>query len=78
VVAGGIEVEVAVARALRVTGVVVVGVSDQPGVAETLAVAEGWRYVARRADTGFTITDRIGNRTVTCADLAEGLRSLRS
>ena len=76
--AGGIEVEVAAARALRMTGVVVVGVSDQAGVAEALAVAEGWRYVARRTDAGFAITDRTGNRTVTCADLAEGLRSLRS
>ena len=78
VLAGGIEVEVAAARALRVSGVVVAGVSDQAGVAEALAVAEGWRYVARRADTGFAITDRSRNRTVTCADLVEGLRSLRS
>ena len=78
VVAGGIEVEVAAARALRATGVVVVGVSDQAGVAEALAAAEGWRFVARRADAGFTITDRTDNRIVRCAELAEGLRSLRS
>ncbi len=78
VLAGGIEIDVAAARALRSAGVVVVGVSDHPGVADALAAAEGWRYVARRVDAGFTIADRTDSRTVTCANLMEGLRSLRS
>ena len=78
VLAGGIEIDVAAARALRAAGVVVIGVSDQAGVADALATAEGWRFVARRDEAGFAVTDRTDNRTVTCADLVEGLRSLRS
>lgn len=78
VVAGGIEADVAVARALRAQGIVVLGVSDQVGVADALAAAEGWRFVARRAAAGFEITDRVAGMTMTCADLGEGLQSLRS
>ena len=78
VVAGGIERELAVARVLRQTGEIVLGVSDAPDVAERLAQAEGWRFVARRSATGFTVTDRANGRAVECADVGEGLRSLRS
>ena len=78
VVAGGIERELAVARVLRQAGEIVLGVSDAPDVAERLAQAEGWRFVARRSATGFTVTDRANGRAVECADVGEGLRSLRS
>ncbi len=78
VLVGGIEVDLAVARALRADGVVVIGVSDQAGVADALAAVEGWRFVARRAGAGFEITDRVAVTTVTCTDLREGLQSLRS
>lgn len=77
VLAGGIDRDVATARALRAEGVVVIGVADTVGVAEALAVAEDWRFLARRDEAGFVVTDRAHNRTVTCTDLAEGLQSLR-
>jgi ATP phosphoribosyltransferase regulatory subunit len=78
VVAGGIERELGVARALRESGEIVIGVSDAPEVAERLAKVEGWRYVARRNGTGFTVTDRLQQRSVECSEVGEGLRSLRS
>ncbi len=78
VLAGGVAADVAIARALRADGVIVVGVPDDPGMAERLAAAEGWRYVARRDAHGFALTDRETDRTTTVDDLVEGLRSLRS
>jgi len=78
VLSGGLEGEVAAARAIRAAGLNVVGVPDEPEVAERLAEVEGWRYVARRAGSGYTVTDRATGSTIDCDDVVEGLRSLSS
>jgi ATP phosphoribosyltransferase regulatory subunit len=78
VLAGGFSDDLALARVLRAAGEVVVAAPQAPGMAEALAEADGWRFVARRAGDAFAVTDRVSAHTITCADVSEGLRSLRS
>jgi ATP phosphoribosyltransferase regulatory subunit len=78
VLAGGLDSELAPAQALRARGITVVGAHAEGDAAHRLAEADGWRFVARRAGSGFAITDRSSGTTVECDDLEEVLRSLRS
>ena len=78
VLAGGIDAEVAVARALRAEGFVVIGAPDDDGVAGRLADADGWRFVVRRSGDGYVVTDRSAGETLSCNDIVEELKSRRS
>jgi ATP phosphoribosyltransferase regulatory subunit len=78
VLAGGLDADVVLAAALRAQGHAVAGVPDDAGVADRLAEADGWRFVARRSATGFSVTDRLHGESFECHDLQEELKSRRS
>jgi len=78
VLAGGIDAEVAVARALRAEGFVVIGMPEDDGDVARLADADGWRFVVRRAGDGYSLTDRSAGDTVECKNIVEELQSRRS
>jgi ATP phosphoribosyltransferase regulatory subunit len=74
VVAGGLDAEIDALDGLRKSGTVAVAAAD-PSNARALAVADGWRWVAWRAGTGFVVHDRLTGIDSEHADIREGLRS---
>ena len=58
VLAGGLEAEAGAARAAREAGLTVVALDGDDAEADALAQADGWRWVARRAGAGWSVTDR--------------------
>jgi ATP phosphoribosyltransferase regulatory subunit HisZ len=75
VLAGGLEAEAGVARAVRAAGLPVVALPDGDEAGEALAGTEGWRYVARREGEGWTVLDRARGERFACARLEEALPS---
>lgn len=71
VLAGGLDTDLAATAAVRAAGVAVVALPDASGEAEALAVADGWRWVARRAAGGYSVTDRATGSTRECARLED-------
>jgi ATP phosphoribosyltransferase regulatory subunit len=73
VLAGGLEAEAGVARAVRAAGLPVVALPDGDEAGEALAGTEGWRYVARREGEGWSVLDRARGERFACARLEEAL-----
>jgi len=73
VLVGGLDEDIAAARALRARGVPVIALPAGDASAEGLAAAEGWRYVARRKGDGFTMLDRERGERVEAPTLEEAL-----
>jgi ATP phosphoribosyltransferase regulatory subunit len=73
VLVGGLDEDLAAARALRARGLAVIALPAGDLTAEGLAGAEGWRYVARRAAGGFSLLDRERGERVDCRALEEAL-----
>lgn len=71
VLVGGLGSDLAAAGAVRAAGLPVVALPDDSGDAEALAAADGWRFVARRSDDGFTVTDRTTGTTRRTARLED-------
>lgn len=76
VLVGGIDTEVAVARALRAAGFVVIGIADGDDVVR-LAEVDGWRFAVQRSGDGYAVTDCSTGDVVVCTDVVEELRSRR-
>ncbi len=72
VLAGGLDGDPAAAAPVRSAGIAVVAVSDE-GTAdpEALAAADGWRWVARRIEGGYSVIDRLTGRTREVAHLQD-------
>jgi ATP phosphoribosyltransferase regulatory subunit len=71
VLAGGLDADLAAVAARRAAGLPVVALAEGSADADALAAADGWRYVARRADDGFSVTDRATGVTRSCASLED-------
>jgi ATP phosphoribosyltransferase regulatory subunit len=71
VLVGGLDQEVAAARAVRRAGLPVVALPAGDATAESLAAADGWRFVARREGDGFAVTDLVAGTSFGCARLEE-------
>ena len=69
--AGGLDADLPAAASLRAAGVAVVALSEGSPDADALADAEGWRWVARRAGTGYAVTDRATGAVRECARLED-------
>ncbi|HEX2502542.1 MAG TPA: ATP phosphoribosyltransferase regulatory subunit [Miltoncostaeaceae bacterium] len=77
VMVGGLDEDPAGAAAARRAGLAVVALAaSDDDLAEDLAEAEGWRFVARRSGTGYAVLDRAtGERRSGVARLEEALPS---
>jgi ATP phosphoribosyltransferase regulatory subunit len=75
VLVGGLDEELAAAQAVRARGLPVIALPAGDLTAEGLAGAEGWRYVARREGTGFSLLDRERGERVDSPTLGEALSS---
>jgi ATP phosphoribosyltransferase regulatory subunit len=71
VLAGGLDEDLAGTAAVRAAGLTVIALSDDPEEAEALAAADGWRWVARRAAGGYSVTDRATGSTRECSRLED-------
>ncbi len=79
VLVGGLDEDPAGAAAARRAGVAVVALAgSDEAAAEALAEADGWRFVARRGEGGYTVLDRAtGERRAGVARLEEAVPSPR-
>ena len=71
VLAGGLEAEAGAARAARDAGLAVVALGEGVADPDALAAADGWRWVARRAGVGWSVTDRASGAVRDCARLED-------
>jgi ATP phosphoribosyltransferase regulatory subunit len=77
VLVGGMDDDLAAARAVRAAGLPVVALPAGDERAERLAEADGWRWVAARAGDGYRVLDRLSGQSFACAELEEALPSPR-
>jgi len=75
VLVGGMDDDLAAARAMRAAGLPVVALPTGDERAERLAAADGWRWVAARAGDGYRVLDRASGRSFACDELQEALPS---
>jgi ATP phosphoribosyltransferase regulatory subunit len=71
VLVGGLESELAAARAARAAGVAIVALPEGDEAAEAVAAADGWRVVAARAGEGFSVLYRASGQRFACSTLEE-------
>lgn len=71
VLVGGLDSDLAAAARVRAAGLPVVALAEGTADADALAAADGWRWVARRAGDGYSVTDRATGVTRSCARLED-------
>lgn len=72
VVVGGLDERVTAAAMLRATGIPVVAVPAKQRDVEAFAIADGRRFVARPARSGWRVTDVVTGTSTTVPSLEEG------
>jgi ATP phosphoribosyltransferase regulatory subunit len=75
VLVGGLDTELDAANALRRVGVPVVALAAADARAETVAEADGWRFVARPGTGGYAVRDRSTGEDFSCLRLEEAIPS---